>query len=310
LSALTRKRGHTDGAALLWTIPRARDPHLLRLLVAYELIWDYLDGVNERGASDGQINGRQLHLALVDALDPTRPISDYYKHHPWKDDGGYLQTLVEVCRENCLKLPSYWSIRPLLVREAIRAQVLAINHDLDSVRRDANLQEWAACELPSTSGATWFELTGAASASLTVHALLALAAEPTTDKADLARTCAAYFPWISTATTMLDSYVDWVEDIANGDHSYVSHYSTPQLAAARIRELVDRCFIETRALHNGERHAVITACMVAMYLSKDSAHTEAMRDTTKSFVQAGGSLTRLLLPILRLWRIAYAQRRN
>ncbi len=310
LGALTRKRSHTDGAALLWTIPRARDPNLLRLLVAYELIWDFLDGVNERGAAAGQLNGRQLHLALVDALDPTRPISDYYKHHPWQDDGGYLRTLVEVCRETCRKLPSYWAIRPLLVREAVRAQVLAINHDLDSARRDADLQEWAASGFPNTSEATWYELTGAASASLTVHALLALAAEPACDEAGIARTCAAYFPWISTATTMLDSYVDQAEDVANGDHSYVSHYPTPESAAARIRELVERCLTEARALHDGERHTVIAACMVAMYLSKDSAHTEAMRASTKSFIHAGGSLTRLLLPILRLWRIANAQRCN
>jgi hypothetical protein len=33
-----------------------------------------------------------------------------------------------------------------------------------------------------------------------------------------------------------------------------------------------------------------------------------MRRTTRSFVRAGGSLTRLLLPILRAWRIASAQR--
>ena len=109
---------------------------------------------------------------------------------------------------------------------------------------------------------------------------------------------------------MLDSYVDQSEDVANGDHSYVSHYPTPQLAAARIRELVGRSLIEARALRDGERHAVIVACMVAMYLSKDSAHTEAMRKTTGSFVRSGGSLTRILLPILRLWRIVYDQKHH
>ena len=201
-----------------------------------------------------------------------------------------------------------WAIRPLLVREAIRAQVLAINHDLDSALRDTDLRKWAAETFPATSDATWFELTGAASASLTVHALLALGAEPDCGEGHhLAQTCGAYFPWISTATTMLDSYVDQAEDVANGDHSYVSHYPTPQLAAARIRELVERSLIEARALRDGERHVVIVACMVAMYLSKDSAHTEALSETTRSFVCAGGSLTRLLLPILRLWRIANAQ---
>ncbi len=309
LSSLARKRGHTDGAALLWTIPRTRDLNLLRLLVAYEIIWDFLDGVNERAAAAGQVNGRQLHLALVDALDLTRPVSDYYKHHPWRDDGGYLRTLVEVCRESCRKLPSYWVIRPLLVREAVRAQVLAINHDLDPSCRDADLQTWAAGEFPRGSEATWFELTGAASASLTVHALLALGAERVCDESSPTRTCAAYFPWISTATTMLDSYVDQVEDLANGDHSYVSHYATPHLAAVRIGELVERCLLEARSLDRGEQHTVIAACMIAMYLSKDSAHTRSMSETTMSLVRAGGSLTRLLLPILRLWRIAYAQSR-
>ena len=310
LSSLARKRGHTDGAALFWTIPRLRDPNLLRVLVAYEIIWDFLDCVNERGAGAGQANGRQLHLALIDALDLTRPITDYYQYHQCKDDAGYLRTLVEVCRESCAMLPSYWAMRPLLVREAIRAQVLAINHDFDSTSRDANLRRWAASEFPTAPTASWFELTGAASASLTVHALLALAAEQACDKTNADRTCAAYFPWISAATTMLDSYVDQAEDLTNGDHSYVSHYATPPLAATRIRELIRRSLMAARSLEDGERHALIVACMVAMYLSKDSAHTASMRETTKSFVRTGGSLTRVLLPILRLWRIAYAQRSN
>jgi tetraprenyl-beta-curcumene synthase len=312
LSALTRKRGHTDGAALLWTIPRVRDQNLLRLLVAYEIIWDFLDGVNERGATAGQANGRQLHLALVDALDLTRPISDYYRHNQCDDDRGYLRMLVEACRENCRRLPSYWAIRPLLVREAIRAQVLAINHDLDPALRDTDLRKWATETFPAISDASWFELTGAASASLTIHALLTLCAEPepVRGEAQSLQACAAYFPWISTATTMLDSYVDQVEDTANGDHSYVSHYPTPQLAATRIRELVERSLVEARSLRDGERHVVIVACMVAMYLSKDSAHTETMSETTGSFVRSGGSLTRMLLPILRLWRIAYDQQHH
>jgi tetraprenyl-beta-curcumene synthase len=308
LSALAGKRGHTDGAALFWILPRARNLWLLRLLVAYEIMWDFLDSVNEHGAKAGQANGRRLHLALVEALDPSRPISDYYRHHPWHEDGGYLRALVEICREACAQLPSYERVRPLVVREAIRAQVLAINHDLDPARRDACLEEWTARELPDESRVSWFELTGAASASLTVHVLLALAAEPACTDTDIAQAQRAYFPWVSAATTMLDSYVDQAEDAASGDHSYIAHYPTPEVARQRTRELVRRCLFETRALSNGERHTLIATCMVAMYLSKDSARTPAMRATTRSFVNAAGSLTKFLLPILRLWRIGYAQR--
>jgi tetraprenyl-beta-curcumene synthase len=308
LSALDTKRGHIDGAALFSILPRTRNRSLVRLLVAYEVIWDLLDSVNEHGAAAGQVNGRQLHLALIDALDPSRPISDYYAHHPWKDDGGYLRTLVEVCRKTSAELPSYKRVRPLLIEEASRAQVLAINHDLHEGHRDASLRAWATRHSLGSSEVSWFELTGAASASLTVHALLALAAEPVLSDADVLRTRGAYFPWVSAATTMLDSYVDQAEDAANGDHSYIAHYPTPQIATERTRELVHRSLHEAISLPRGEHHTLIVGCMLAMYLSKDSARTPAMRETTRELTRAGGTLTKLLLPILRLWRIAYAQR--
>jgi tetraprenyl-beta-curcumene synthase len=308
LSSIERKRGHTDGAALFWILPRRRNLELLRLLVTYEMIWDFLDTVNEHGANRGQANGRQLHLALVEALDPSRAISDYYQHHPWREDGGYLRALVETCRRGCGALPSYPRIRSLVVREAKRAQVLALNHDLDPACRDASLRRWAEREFDGRREASWFELSGAASASLTVHVLLALAAEPACTEHEIDRACAAYFPWLSLATTMLDSYVDQVEDEASGDHSYIAHYASPAVAARRVCEIVERAARECRRLRNGHRHAVIASCMVAMYLSRDSARTPSMRASTDRFVAAGGSLTRVLLPILRLWRIAYAQR--
>jgi tetraprenyl-beta-curcumene synthase len=308
LSALSRKRGQTDGAALFSILPRARNASLLRLLVAYQITWDFLDSVNEHAAEAGPRNGRQLHLALIDALDPSRAISDYYRHHPWHDDGGYLRALVEVCRENCRRLPSYERVGPLVVKEATRAQVLALNHDLDPGRRDAALRAWAAREFPHGHEASWFELTGAASAGLTIYALLVLGSEPGCTDTEIARVHGAYFPWTSATATMLDSYVDEAEDAANGDHSYVAHYPTPELATCRISQLVRRCLKEARTLKHGEGHALIAACMVAMYLSKDSARTKAMRARTRCLASAGGSLTKVLLPILRVWRIAYAQR--
>ncbi len=308
LSALRGKRGQTDGAALLWTLPHARNLSLLRIFVAYQIVWDFLDSANERGVTEGQENGRQLHLALIDALDRERAISDYYLHHPWRDDGGYLGALVEICREGCASLPSFAQVHQLVLREATRGQVLATNHELDPPRRDADLEAWARQEFPAGHEATWFELTGAASAGLTIFALLALAAEPRCSDTVIAEVQSAYFPWISTTATMLDSYVDRVEDIANNDHCYVAHYRSPEHTATRIGELIRRSLDEARALPNGERHTVIAACMVAMYLSKDSAHTRAMRATTDALLDTGGSLTHILLPILRLWRIIYSQR--
>ncbi len=308
LDALAHKRGQTDGAALLSTLTRARNYRLLRLLVAYQIIWDFLDSVHERGAVGDERNGRQLHLALIDALDPDRPIDDYYRHHQWHEDGGYLRALVCACRECCAELPAYDRVRHLILDEARHGQaVLSINHNLDPDARDAGLQAWSVAEFPAGHEACWWELSGAASAGLTIFALLALAAEPACEDADIQWTFHAYFPWTSAAATMLDSYVDQVEDGVNGDHIYISHYPDREQAIGHIRLLIDRCLSEVQTLRNSETHTVIVASMIALYLSKDSARSPEMRVNSKALADTGGSLTSVLVPILRLWRIVYTQ---
>ncbi len=308
LSAISAQRTHIDGAALFSILPRERNPSLLRLLVAYETIWDFLDNVNERSAGAGVVNGLQLHRALVDALDPERPISNYYEYSQSHDDGGYLRALVTACRANCTRLPSYRRIRACVIREAVRGQICAINHDPDPDRRDARLEAWAGDEFPSGHEARWFEVTAAASTNLTIFALLALAGEPACSDSRIELISLAYFPWISVLNAMLDSYVDQADDAASGEHSYIGHYSTPDVATERICLLIRRSLRETGTLKDGEKHAVIAACMFAMYLSKGSALTPAMRDTTRRILGSGGSLTRMLHPILRLWRTFYGLR--
>jgi tetraprenyl-beta-curcumene synthase len=308
LGSLDRKRGNTHGAALFFVLAPTRSRCLLRLLVTYQVMWDFLDCVSESGAGAGQENGLQLHLALVEALDPSRPISDYYALHPWREDGGYLRALVAACRQCCQELPSIQKVRPVLLREATRANVQAINHDPDPAPREAALRNWVAREYPNRHDVSWFELSAAAGAGLAIYALFVLAAEPRCTATDVDRAHRAYFPWISALATMLDSFVDEAEDRANGDHCYVAYYRTPEHAGRRIAWLVRRCMLEARTFENSEAHTLVVACMTAMYLSKDSARTPAMKARARQIARSGGSLTRALLPILRLWRIANGQR--
>ena len=302
LDSLGRKRDHAEGAALFWILPRSRDPRLLRLLVAYQTIWDFLDNVSERDAD--RANSRQLHLALTEALDPDAPISDYYRHHPWKDDGGYLRALVEACRDSCVALPSYARVRSPVLEGVALCVVQSFNHDPDPQRRDAALSAWARQECSGERAIAWFEFAAAASA-FTPHALLALAAEPSCSEGEVAAVQAAYFPWASLTITMLDSYVDRLEDAVSGDHSYIAHYGDCDLAVERLCQIVGHATRAVGALRNGRRHAVIVACMVAMHLSREGAYAPDMREGTRALVKAGGSLSRLLLPLVRVWRAAY-----
>lgn len=318
LAALTRKRGNINGAALFWTLPDRRNSELLRVLVAYEVLADYLDCVSERGAALGIVNGRQLHLALIEALNPRAKMSDYYKYHYSRADGGYLDALVQSCRASCMQLPSYERIQPFITRAANLSAVLGLNHEPNPAIRERALQHWAGRhstgrEASDLGEPSWFERTAGASAWLTVLAMLALAAKPRSAEPrwverEARETYAAYLRWIAPAGAMLDSYSDIPEDVANGEHSYIGHYPSMEVAVERVSELVRRSRSEANGLPGGSRHAMIAACMIAFYLSKDSARTPEMRASTRELRRAGGLLVELLTPVLRLWRTAYGQR--
>lgn len=307
LQAIDRKRANIDGAALFWVLPRHRNPHLLRLLVAYEILADFLDCTSERGAHAGVANGLRLHGALRDALDPAAPISDYYRCHPWTDDGGYLHRLITTCQRKCELLPSFHVIRPFLDHAASLTEVLALNHEPDSSSRDAALSAWVSGKFPERSELAWFEWCGGASAWLTIFALLALATRPTSETAEAKDVYDAYLPWVSLTGAMLDSYVDMAEDASNDAHSYIAHYPDQRLATERVIELVGRSLREVNGLRDRHRHLVIVACMVAMYLSKDSARTLTMRANTDKITRSSGNLGYLLSYALRGWRILYRQ---
>ena len=271
------------------------------------MLADYLDCTSERGAHIGIANGLQLHRALADALDPNVELEDYYHHHPWSQDGGYLSALLQTCRETCNHLPSYPTVKPLALRAARLTQVLGINHEPDPKCRDTALKTWATTHFQDLGELAWWERTGGASAWLTILALLGLAAEPAATANQAHDVYDAYLPWISLAGTMLDSYGDMAEDAATGDHSYIAHYPNPAVASQRLAHIVQRSLRETQNLHDRERHLVIAACMIAMYLTKDSTRTPELRASTDAIIRAGGSLTRLLVPVLRAWRVLYKQ---
>jgi tetraprenyl-beta-curcumene synthase len=304
LETLARKRPHIFGAGLFSILSSSRDPRLLRLLVAYEIILEYLDNAHERAGE--RRNGHQLHLALVEALDPSKPISDYYLHHPWKNDGGYLRGLVETCREGCISMSSYKHVRRGLLLGASRCGgVQSLNHEVGAAARVLALRGWCESQFPGEREESWWETTAAASSSLVVHALLATAAR---GRQAWEGVDEAYVPWICAVSTLLDSYVDEPWDVARGEHSYIGYYESPEDAQRRLSELIHRAAGEARGLPGGHRHAVITACMVAMYMSNERLREPAMRASTDRLIAAGGSLTRVLVPVLRAWRVTYAVR--
>jgi len=313
LATLDRERLSVAGAALFAaTTPRPRDRtgrELVRALVAYQVLCDYLDTLSEQPCLDPVANGAQLHRALADAVGDG-PLADHYRLHPVRADGGYVAALVSACRDACGALPAYAPVRAAACGEASRNAVQGINHAPAGVREPA-LRAWArgAGADGDAGDASWFELAAASSSSLAVLALIAAAADPATTTASAERVRRAYFPWIEALSTLLDSVADRERDLRTGELSFVSEYPTQAAAVARLGELAARAVAAARALPHGERHVVLVAGMIAMHLSAAGARLPAERPATRAVLRAADTVAMpLLLPLLRGWRRARAAR--
>jgi tetraprenyl-beta-curcumene synthase len=303
LVSLSHERLNIEGAALFAVLPRRRDPSLLRALVAYQVVLDYLDTLCERVGGHPPDAGVALHRALVEALDPDQPLTDHYNRLSWTaSDGGYLAALVEACRASCARLPGFAQVRSHALRAAERFVVQVANHDPLPARRDATLSAWARDEFPTGAELAWFEEAAAASSTLGIHALLALASGRVPLPGEVHDLDAAYVPWICAASTLLDSFVDQEEDARTGAHNYLSHYPGADSATLRLREIIVRSVEAARALPRGERHAVIVCGMIAMYLSKSSVATPALSTIAAELLRTAGPLAAVERPILRWLR--------
>ncbi|HEX7292055.1 MAG TPA: DUF2600 family protein [Conexibacter sp.] len=255
------------GAALFAVLaPWRQQFALVRLLVAYVLLWSYVDVRTER---DPHADPR-LYDALLDGLREPVLVDR-------RADDAYLAALLAACRLGCAALPSWAAVAPTALRLAGDGRaVQAINHGPIGAA-PARLRAWA-----ESRGSAWPEVCAAASSPLAIHALMALAAHRDVDRDDAASTAAAYGP-VSALGVLCDHLIDAPEDHAAADHTYLRYVDGRDL-----HDLADRAGRSVRELHDGERHAVILAAMTAMFLSRRNASGIAATDTGRAILEAVG----------------------
>ena len=221
---LRDERGNTEAIATLCTLaPRPHREAVIDATVALQVMYDYLDAVNEQPVDDPIRDGRQLFRSFSVALTPGERPTDYYRHHPQSDDSGYLDALVERCRRSLEGLPSLGPVLPTARETAQRfSEAQILSHAVPHLGVDP-LERWASCYGRAT-GLTWWEWAGGAAASiLGVHALLSAAASTGTRPNQAVDIDRAYL-LSSTLTTMLDSLIDDDRDSREEAHRYIGYY--------------------------------------------------------------------------------------
>jgi tetraprenyl-beta-curcumene synthase len=299
LSTLGEEALNAEAAAVFALLaPRRARRQVVDLLVAWQLMFDYLDTITERDRPDPLADSLRLHGALVESVMGAGPPA--VEH----DDGGYLRELVATCRRRLWALPAAGAVAAVVAREAgrcgaaqshthaamLRGQVGELRAWARAEQRGGQL-EWARAD-ERGGPLEWWETAAAGISSLRVHALLAAAADPRTTAMSAQRTARAYTE-ICALSTLLDSLVDLDADNRSGNLSYFAQYPSPAAAASGMRRLAARSRAGASRLPLGRVHRVIVAGLAGFYLSDEGARANP------AAVAAGDAVARQLAPAVQ-----------
>jgi hypothetical protein len=238
LAKIDREGANVEAAVFFATLASRRWQAAVRRIVAFQLAYEYIDGVNEQ--QNKLEVGRRLHSALLQAVGG--PASDHRGGH-------YLQELVSACR--AVTAPSH----ELLSTVARVGEAQARNH------AGAGLREWAERFAPDL---LWWEAAAAGISSLDILALLGCPSHRHHHIPD------AYVE-VCALSALLDGVADIQADIRSPNHNFAQHYTSESELSERLLVLTRAAARSVRALPDGELHALALAGLLAHNLAAPSA---------------------------------------
>jgi tetraprenyl-beta-curcumene synthase len=289
-------------AATLFAVlaPGSERRRVAVFIVAYQVLYDYLDAVNEMPGWTPLQTGLQLHRALTVALEPGGELTDIYQRRRCCGDGAYVEALVDACRASLGELSP--DARAALCIAGVRCAVAqSLNHAFRA-QSDETLIAWSTGETPAGSEYEWWELAAAGISCLAVHVLAVRAADADATACELRRVDRAYFPSVCALSALLDSLADYYQDAGSENHSFAAHYFDPDHAARRLVAIVTEAITLLGALPHAARHKVILVGICAYYLSCSSVLAGFPLPAREALLDNLGWLAKPMLAVMRARR--------
>jgi hypothetical protein len=264
------------------------------------VLYDYLDGASEQTAPHG---GANLYDAFATALDHRRFTTAHYYADLPTDDSGYMQQLALTWHNALAKLPAAARVRRAAWRAADRcATAQTLTHRLPADGIEA-LRRWSEAHADRHGLASWEYAAGGAASILSVHALIAAAADAETTGADADAIDDAYL-LACALSTLLDSLVDRDRDAASGAHSFIAYYADERQQADGVSTVARRAIAAAAQLRDAPHHVMTVVGVAAYYLSADGATAPAALPTSAAVRRQLGPVAQPILSIFTAWRAA------
>ncbi|MDD4171768.1 MAG: tetraprenyl-beta-curcumene synthase family protein [Syntrophomonas sp.] len=288
LNSIAGKDFHCQGGAVFAVPYPDSEDLLLRLIVAYQTLCDYLDNLCDRADCwDGRAF-RELHQSLIDALTPGMDKHSYYHTYPYQNDGGYIDKMVDECRQCIEELPSYQLVHRDVIGLVGLYIELQVKKHIAWDLREQTLKDWAQANLSWNPGILWNEFAASAGSTLALFALLGLATRPDTNRCEIESMLQTYFPWICGLHILLDYFIDQDEDRTGGDLNFTFYYPDQEVMIDRFKTFIRESHRRASQLPNPGFEKMVIEGLLAMYFSDKKVRKQGFNQMARELINESG----------------------
>jgi hypothetical protein len=226
---------------------------------------------------------------------------------PKAADADYLWALSDEVANGLRSLPATQQIQEAMRAAAERCAAAQTRLHAARALGDGQVERWAR-EQGRSSGLDWRAFAaGCASSVLSMHALIAAAADPSTSTADAREIDTAYLA-IAGVITMLDSLVDEQADRERGEAGFTRLFDSGEELAQCLLELTREAHARAQAAPHGPHHVMTLAGAVAYYATHPGAHEGRTHQIAQTLRRELSPTIWPTLAVMGGWRVAKRSR--
>ncbi|MDQ0298499.1 tetraprenyl-beta-curcumene synthase [Salibacterium salarium] len=289
LVSMETKAFHCEGGAAYSLLAKNKRKDLLRFIIAYQTICDYLDNLCDWSDSQDPDDFEMLHESLKHALAPGTPTDNYYKYRKDQDDNGYLKELVETCQSSLVTFPGFSNVQENMEELSAYYRGLQVHKHVVKKDREPRLTTWFERNRAHLPEMTWYEFNACTGSTLGIFAMAGHAARSHLAKIQADSIKSAYFPYVQGIHILLDYFIDREEDIEDDELNFCAQYPDEEKMAERIRYFKQQAEKSVSVLPDAKFHSMIIKGLIAIYLADEKVQTNpAMKKTANQFIRFGG----------------------
>ena len=303
LTSIETKTFHCEGGAIFGLLAGHSYKDAIRFIVAYQTISDYLDNLCDRSTSQDPDDFRALHESMLQALTPEAPATAYYRYRRERNDGGYLASLVQTCREVLNRLPDYGkgaqSVRDL----AMLYIDLQVHKHVRKEERLPRLQAWFAEYSKELPPMAWYEFAACTGSTLGIFCIISQLFNPETSVRLVDKIKKAYFPWVQGLHILLDYLIDQEEDRVGADLNFCFYYKNDEELVSRLNHFFTQAQMSVAGLPDTKFHRLIIRGLLSIYLADEKVSRQnSVRPVAQKLLRRGGAQTKFLYWHCRAYR--------